>query len=50
MAEIGNMIFDRCEGGYEVERGAGLEEELHRLFDAVEPNRDTSWCNYGPSF
>lgn len=50
MAELGNILFDRCDGGFEVERGAGFEEELHRLFDAVSPDRDISWRDYGPSF
>jgi hypothetical protein len=50
MAEIGNILFDRCDGGFEVPRGAGFEEELQRLFDAVEPDRDKSWRDYGPSF
>lgn len=50
MAEIGNILFDRCDGGHEVERGAGFEEELRRLFDATAPDRDKSWRDYGPSF
>jgi hypothetical protein len=50
MAELGNILFDRCEGGYEIERHVGFEDEFHRLFDAVDPNRDQIWHDYGPSF
>jgi len=50
MAEIGNILFDRCDGGFKIQRGAGYEEELKRLFDAADPDRDTSWRDYGPSF
>lgn len=48
--ELGNILFDQCDGGYEIPRGAGFEEVLRELFDACAPDRDTSWRDYGPSF
>jgi hypothetical protein len=48
--ELGNLIFGNSRGEYPLERGAGFEEELCRLFDAYAPNRDNSWLGYGEEF
>lgn len=45
--EIGNLLFNRCEGGYAVKRNIGFEKQLKRLFHAYAPNRDRSCGDYG---
>jgi len=48
--ELGNMIFGNSRGSFPIERGVGYEEELYRLFHAIDPNRDNSWREYGVEF
>lgn len=48
--ELGNMIFGNSRGTFPIERGVGYEEELYRLFHAIDPNRDNSWREYGVAF
>ena len=49
--ELGQLAFGHGgDGDYIVPRGEGWEEELRRLFDAIDPKRDTSWRDYGAEF
>ena len=48
--EFGNILFGNSRGNYKISRGVGWEDELIRLFDAVKPNRDNSWREYGFHF
>ena len=48
--ELGNLMFGNSRGEVPVPRGKGYEEELGRLFDAVNGKRDTSWRDYGVDF
>jgi len=48
--ELGNFVFGHSRGNFLIERGVGFEEELYRLFDAIDPNRDNSWREYGVNF
>jgi len=48
--ELGNMIFGNSRGSYHIERDAGYEEQLERLFDAYASDRDNSWREYGVEF
>lgn len=48
--ELGNMMFGNSRGEFEVPRGQGFEEELHRLFNAYAKDRDNSWREYGVAF
>lgn len=48
--ELGNMIFGHSRGNFPIKRGIGFEEELYRLFDAINPDRDNSWREYGENF
>ncbi|HUU87104.1 MAG TPA: hypothetical protein VMX17_05050 [Candidatus Glassbacteria bacterium] len=48
--ELGNAMFGNSRGEFPIERGAGFESELSRLFDAYAPDRDSSWREYGVAF
>lgn len=48
--ELGNMIFGNSRGTFPIERGVGYEEELYRMFHAIDPGRDNSWREYGVAF
>jgi len=48
--ELGNAVFGNSRGEFPIERGAGFEEELFRLFNAYAPDRDNSWREYGVEF
>lgn len=48
--EIGNLLFGHSRGQFEIERHAGFENELERLFEAYAPKRDNSWREYGEEF
>jgi len=44
--ELGNLCFGNSRGIYQVDRHIGLEDELQRLFDFIDPDGS----GYGPSF
>ena len=48
--ELGNIVFGNSRGEYPIEREAGFEDELNRLFEAYAPSRDNSWHEYGVEF
>jgi hypothetical protein len=48
--ELGNIVFGNSRGEYPIERDEGFEKELYRLFEAVSPERDNSWREYGVRF
>jgi hypothetical protein len=48
--EIGNLIFGNSRGEFLIERNAGFEKELIRLFKACAPDEDYSWHPYGVEF
>ena len=41
--ELGNIVFGCSRGEYSLNRDAGVEEEIIRLCEALEPNHDNSW-------
>ena len=48
--EIGNALNGISRGEFPIEREEGFEEELVRLFDAIAPDRDNAWREYGMEF
>jgi len=48
--ELDNMMFGNSRGEFQIDRGAGWEEELIRLFECYAPSRDRSWREYGEEF
>ena len=48
--ELGNAIFGNSRGEHPVPRTEELYSELVRLFDAIDPERDNSWREYGVEF
>jgi hypothetical protein len=49
--ELGNICFGHSRGNYPMPRSSGWEEELFRLFKAIEPNnKDDFGLSYGVRF
>ena len=48
--ELGNVLFGHSRGSIGIPRGKGFEDELIRLFEACDPQRDKSWREYGVPF
>ncbi len=48
--ELGNMTFGNSRGNYPVSRSDGWHDELVRLLNVVDKDRDSSWREYGVNF
>jgi hypothetical protein len=48
--ELGNMVFGNSRGEYGVPRTDDWLDPLAKLFEAINPDRDNSWREYGVEF
>lgn len=48
--ELGNIVFGNSRGEYPVPRTDEWYRPLVRLFEAIDPDRDNSWREYGVEF